>query len=109
MRGAVRVQQGTRWTGGAQVGRGKAEESKGAAAPTVKQTLPREPAAGARSPHSRTEVLLAHIYPHWLRLWHLRLLQLLIAKLHSFPSDHGGSHQSETRKKLPKAYQQGWG
>ena len=40
----MRVQQGTRWTGGAQVGRGKAEESTVAAAPAVKQTLPQEPA-----------------------------------------------------------------
>ena len=46
----MRVQQGTRWTGGAQVGRGKAEESKVAAAPTVKQTLPQE-LAPFRRPH----------------------------------------------------------
>ena len=34
--GALRVQQGTLCTGGAQAGRGKAEESKVTPAPTVK-------------------------------------------------------------------------
>ena len=64
--GAVRVQQGTRWTGGAQVGRGKAEESKVAAAPTVKQTLPQELAPlalPAPAPHTgRRAGLLAHSF-----------------------------------------------
>ena len=53
-RGAVSLQQGTRWTGGAQVGRGKAEESKVAAAPTMKQTLSQEPAL-FRRPTAREE------------------------------------------------------
>ena len=63
--GAVRVQQGTRWTGSAQVGRGKAEESKVAAAPTMKQTLPQEPAP-FRRPHptpERTGPLIAQFFP----------------------------------------------
>ena len=61
----MRVQQGTRWTGGAQVGRGKAEESKVAAAPTVKQTLPQE-LAPFRRPHPTPAdgpVRLAHSSP----------------------------------------------
>ena len=62
----MRVQQGTRWTGGAQVGRGKAEESTVAAAPAVKQTLPQEPAPFRRlhpTPRPALTAVVAHYYP----------------------------------------------
>ena len=70
----MRVQQGTRWTGGAQVGRGKAEESKVAAAPTVKQTLPQEPARFRPRTLPHSAVVSSYLSPNWLRLWYLRLL-----------------------------------
>ena len=65
------MQQGTRWTG-AQVGPGKAEESKVAPGPTVKQTLPQEHAPLRRphpTPHVKGTVSSFFHSPSWLRLW----------------------------------------
>eukprot|EP00964_Phaeocystis_antarctica_P032430 scaffold18376_cov60-Phaeocystis_antarctica.AAC.2 len=89
-----------RWTG-AQVGRGKAEESKVAPGPTVKQTLPQEPAPFRRphpTPHTTLHVSSFFHSPSWLRLWHLRrmlqsrasLIVRLMLKL-ALSYNHGGA------------------
>ena len=113
--GALRVQQGTRWTGGAQAGRGKAEESKVAAAPTVKQTLPQEPAPFRRPPRASVSSLFSPQLVAsldeavaWLQSV-LLIVQLRLKLALSVPTTVAAHYLSlRAGSQLPnKAYQQG--